>query len=130
MTKQALDKVATFVNVALSEISQLSKKVAAYESKKAEEDRQENIALEGALKKAAEAMYNSDFINDEEEKTLFVKKAKEDALYLAKVVERVCNAADVAYMGKSASVKSSNQSDDPVMRRAFGYDNNYSLLDD
>jgi hypothetical protein len=130
MTKQALDKVATFVNVALAEIDQLSKKLAAYEDKKAEESKKEDAALESALKKAAEAMYNSDFINDEDEKSLFVKKAKEDALYLAKVVERVCNAADVAYMGKAASVKSSNHTDDPVMRRAFGYDNNYSLLDD
>lgn len=130
MTKQALYKVATFVNIALSEINQLNEKLAAYENKQAEEAKQTDAALDGALKKAAEAMYNSDFINDEDEKSLFVKKAKEDALYLAKVVERVCNAADVAYMGKSASVKSSNHSDDPVMRRAFGYDNNYSLLDD
>lgn len=130
MTKQALDKVAAFVNIALSEINQLTEKLAAYENKQAEEIKQADAALDIALKKAAEAMYNSDFINDEDEKSLFVKKAREDALYLARVVERVCNAADVAYMGKSASVKSSNQSDDPVMRRAFGYDNNYSLLDD
>jgi hypothetical protein len=47
-----------------------------------------------------------------------------------KIVERVCQAADVAYMGKSASVKASTQNDDPVMRRAFGYDQNYSLLDE
>jgi hypothetical protein len=75
-------------------------------------------------------MYSSDFINDEEEKALFVKKAKEDSAYLAKIVERVCNASDVAYMGKVATVKSSTQSDDPVIRRAFGYSNGYSLLDD
>jgi hypothetical protein len=129
MTKQALDKVATFVRVALSEIEELSQKVAAYEDKQAA-IRKADTALEGALKKAAEAMYNSDFINDEDEKVLFVKKAREDSLYLAKIVERVCNAADVAYMGKTASVKSSSHSDDPVMRRAFGYDNNYSLLDE
>jgi hypothetical protein len=91
---------------------------------------QKDRELDAALKKAAEAMYSSDFINDEDEKALFVKKAKEDSKYLARIVERVCNAADVAYMGKSASVKSSNHSDDPVMRRAFGYDNNYNLLDE
>jgi hypothetical protein len=33
-------------------------------------------------------------------------------------------------MGKMASVKASNHTEDPVMRRAFGYDNNYSLLDE
>jgi hypothetical protein len=130
MTKQALDKVAVFVKVALTEIDQLAQKVAAYENAQAAEVRRIDAELDGALKKAAEAMYNSDFINDEDEKALFVKKAKEDSLYLAKIVERVCNAADVAYMGKAASVKSSGHSDDPVMRRAFGYDNNYSLLDE
>lgn len=130
MTKQALDKVASFVKVALSEIDQLSRKLASYENQQALADKQADAALDNALKKAAEAMYNSDFINDEDEKSSFVKKAKEDSLYLAKVVERVCNAADVAYMGKTASVKSSTQSDDPVMRRAFGYGNSYSLLDE
>jgi len=61
---------------------------------------------------------------------LFVKKASTDLKYLASVVERVCNAADVAYMGKSSTVKSAGQSDDPVVRRAFGYSGSYSLLDD
>jgi hypothetical protein len=75
-------------------------------------------------------MYNSDFINDEEEKALFVKKAQEDPKYLAKVVEKVCAAADVSYMGKVASVKSAPQTDDPVMRRAFGYSSYDNLLDD
>jgi hypothetical protein len=130
MTKQALYKVEEFVKVALDEISDLQQKLAQEKLKQAEQQAELDKSLDTALKKAAAAMYSSDFINDEEEKSLFIKKAKEDACYLAKVVERVCQAADVAYMGKSASVKSSNQSDDPVMRRAFGYDQNYSLLDD
>jgi phage-related protein len=112
MTKQALHKIEEFVKVALSEISELQNKLSSLQ-----------------VKQAAEAMYNSDFINDEDEKAMFVKKAKEDSKYLAQVVERVCNAADVAYMGKVATVKSSIQSDDPVMRRAFGNGGSYSLLD-
>jgi hypothetical protein len=130
MTKQALHKIENFVKVALSEISDLQEQVTKLQTKKAEEQAYQNKSLDEALKKAAEAMYSSDFINDEDEKVAFIKKAKEDSLYLAKVVERVCNAADVAYMGKAATVKSSNSSEDPVMRRAFGYDGNYSLLED
>ena len=130
MTKQALHKIEEFVKVALSEIDSLKQQVNSFQHKEAEEKSHQDKELDTVLKKAAEAMYNSDFINDEDEKALFVKKAKEDAKYLAKIVERVCNAADVSYMGKSATVKSSQQSDDPVLRRAFGYDSNYSLLDE
>ena len=130
MTKEALHKIENFVKVALEEIESLNKQVTNYKIKEAEESLRQDKELEVALKKAAEAMYNSDFITDEDEKSLFVKKAKEDSKYLAKIVERVCNAADVSYMGKSASVKASTQSDDPVVRRAFGYDATYSLLDE
>lgn len=126
MTKQALAKIENFVKIALDEISELSTKVAELENSKTSKDKE----LDNALKKAAEAMYSSDFINDEEEKLSFMKKAKEDPKYLARVVERVCQAADVAYMGKAATVKASNHTEDPVLRRAFGYDANYSLLED
>jgi hypothetical protein len=129
MTKQALHKIEEFVKVALAEISDLQSKLSSLQTKQAADLAQQDRELDSVLKKAAEAMYNSDFINDEDEKALFVKKAKEDSKYLAQVVERVCNAADVAYMGKVATVKSSVQSDDPVMRRAFGLGGNYNLLD-
>ena len=129
MTRESLAKIEKFVKVALEEITDLQEQLNQQKVKQAAVD-QEARELNKALKKAAEAMYNADFINDEEEKSLFVKKAQEDPKYLAKIVERVCNASDVAYMGKMASVKSSNSTDDPVMRRAFGYDNNYSLLDE
>jgi len=129
MTKQALHKIEEFVKVALAEITDLQHKLTSIQVKQAADLAQEDRELDAVLKKAAEAMYNSDFINDEEEKSLFVKKAKEDSKYLAQVVERVCNAADVAYMGKVATVKSSTQSEDPVMRRAFGLGGNYNLLD-
>ena len=130
MTKEALLKIESFVKVALDQIASLEKQVQEAQIKKASELEVKNNAFESALKKAAEAMYSADFITDADEKALFVKRAKDDSAYLAKVVERVCNAADVAFMGKMATVKSSNQTDDPVMRRAFGYDLNYSLFDE
>jgi hypothetical protein len=129
MTKQALHKIESFVKVALDEIADLKEQLQQQSLKTAAQEVQ-NKEFDTALKKAAEAMYSSDFINDEEEKITFMKKAKEDPKYLAKIVERVCQAADVSYMGKSATVKASNHTDDPVLRRAFGYDQNYSLLED
>jgi hypothetical protein len=129
MTKQALHKIEQFVKVALAEIAELKQQLQAEQVKKAAVQVQHS-EFEAALKKAAQAMYNSDFINDEEEKALFVKKAQEDVKYLAKVVEKVCVAADVSYMGKVASVKTAPQTDDPVMRRAFGYSSYDNLLDD
>jgi len=129
MTKEALHKIEEFVKVALEEISFLKQQVSAH-SKEASTKSKQNKELELALKKAADAMYSSDFINDEDEKALFVKKASEDPMYLAKIVERVCNASDVAYMGKSSAVKSAGESDDPVIRKAFGYSGTYSLLDE
>ena len=130
MTKEALNKIEQFVKVALAEISDLKQQLADHQTKQASDNSIRAREVEVALKKAAEAMYNSDFINDEDEKALFVKKASTDIKYLANIVERVCNAADVAYMGKSSTVKSAGQSDDPVVRRAFGYSGSYSLLDD
>lgn len=130
MTKEALLKIETFVKTALSEISDLQSQLSGLKVKQAADEAAKHKELETALRKAAEAMYDSDFINDEEEKKAFVKKSQEDPKYLARVVEKICHAADVSYMGKVAKVKSSTQSDDPVMRRAFGYDSDYSLLDE
>jgi hypothetical protein len=130
MTKAALLKIEGFVKIALSEISELKQQLHTLQTRENEKLASHDRELELALKKAAEAMYSSDFINDDDEKKTFIKKAKEDPTYLAKIVERVCNAADVAYMGKQATVKSSTQSDDPVIRRAFGYEHSYSLLDE
>ena len=70
MTKQALHKVESFVKIALAEISDLNEQVKFYQTKQAEEKVIRDKELDFALKKAAEAMYNSDFINDEDEKSL------------------------------------------------------------
>ena len=129
MTKEAAQKIEDFIKTALAEIDQLKQQVEVYQTKQASAQSNDTRELDSALKKAAEAMYNSDFILDEDEKRTFVKKAKADAKYLAKELERVCNASDVAYMGKVASVKSGNSEVDPVMRRAFGYDDTYNLMD-
>jgi hypothetical protein len=125
------NKMAEFVKVATSEITDLREQLSEYRKKEAAEIAARDEEFEAALKKAADALYNSDFITDEDEKRAFVKRAKEDSKYLARTVERVCNAADVAYMGKVATVKTDNNiENDPVMKRAFGFDSNYSLLDD
>jgi ribosome-binding ATPase YchF (GTP1/OBG family) len=130
MNNELLSSVENFVKVALDEISTLRAALETQQEKQAAEKLAVSKTVEQSLRKAAEAMYSSDFLNDEDEKSVFVKRAKEDPNFLARVVERVCQAADVSYMGKIASVKASPATDDPVMRRAFGYDSVGSFLMD
>jgi FtsZ-binding cell division protein ZapB len=131
MNKEFLDQVESFVKVAMDEISILRAQLSELEEKKASEIEERDEELTHALKKAANALYDSDFISDEYDKRKFVKKAKEDPTYLATVIEKVCQAADVSTFGSVANVKTAgDQQNDPVMRKAFGYDSNYNLLDD
>ncbi|NBQ68977.1 MAG: hypothetical protein EBU46_09160, partial [Nitrosomonadaceae bacterium] len=63
----------------------------------------------------------------------FLKKAKEDVSYLARTLEKVCNAADIALIGKPARVANKQQKEaeyDPVMAKAFGYSANASIIDE
>ena len=129
MDKEQLEQIQNFVKVAMAEIEDLGQKLEQAE-KRATVVSIRDHELKQAITKAADAMYDSDFITDREEKERFIKKASEDPSFLARSLEKVCKAADVAYMGKPSTVKTAGVSDDPVMRRAFGYDNNYSLLDE
>jgi FtsZ-binding cell division protein ZapB len=131
MNKEFLNQIEVFVKTAMDEISSLRAQLSSLEEKKAEELEERDEETLHALKKAATALYESDFISDEYDKRKFIKKAKEDPMYLATVIEKICQAADVATFGSVANVKTAGDNqNDPVMRRAFGYDTNYSLLDE
>lgn len=125
MEKEFLSKIAEFTTLAISEIGTLRKsseeKIHSLElEKQAHEDWKDTYEI--SLIKAAKSLYESDFITDESERKNFIKKAKEDPTYLAKVIEKVCNAADVSLIGKPARVaaRSKEAEYDPVMARAFG----------
>ncbi len=125
-----LQKMAEFANVAINEIEHLEDAVLEYRKKEAAEDIRDgryNLVLE----KAAKSLYDTDFITDEFEKRKFLKQAKEDPSYLAKVLIKVCEAADVALIGKPARVARSKTADidDPVMKKAFGLSNPNFLED-
>jgi len=133
MEKAHLEKIAEFVKLSVDEVHALEAKVASLEDKNASltnELEERSDRFNGALKKAANALYDSDFICDTYEKKQFIKKSNEDPAYLAKVVEKICKAADVVNVGRVSRVKTAGATDDPVMQRAFGYDNNYNLLDE
>jgi hypothetical protein len=124
-------KFEEFVKIALAEIDGLKQQLKGVNEKIANDEEVRDEEFEQALKQAAAALYDSDFINDEYDKRKFVKKAKENHKYLAEVIQKVCQAADVSTFGSVASVKTAGDvSNDPVMRRAFGYDVNYNLLDE
>lgn len=130
MNKEITSKFEEFVKLALEEIDELKQELKGVNEKIANDAEIRDEEFEQALKQAAAALYDSDFINDEYDKRKFVKKAKENHKYLAEVIQKVCQAADVSTFGSVANVKTAGDaSDDPVMRRAFGYDVNYNLLD-
>ena len=131
MNKEITSKFEEFVKIALEEIDELKQELKGVNEKIANDAEVRDEEFEQALKQAAAALYDSDFINDEYDKRKFVKKAKENHKYLAEVIQKVCQAADVSTFGSVASVKTAGDvADDPVMRRAFGYDVNYNLLDE
>lgn len=130
-----LQKVAQFVKLAIEDIE--SKQENVLEMKKqAAAEAQRWEGYNGSLKKAAQALYDADFITDEVERNRFLKKASENPSYLSSVIVKVCNAADVALIGSPARVavrQKQGEEFDPVKARAFGYDysgGTSSFLDD
>lgn len=120
--KLFLYKMAEFANVAINEIDQLEESLLEFR-KQAAADQLVESKYAVSLEKAAKALYDTDFLTDDIEKRRFLKEAKADPSYLAKVLIKVCEAADVAQIGypaRVAKVKAAEIEDDPVMRRAFG----------
>jgi hypothetical protein len=119
-----------FVKLAIDTQDSLEQQILDLRKKAAAEslDRER---YEFALRKAADALYDTDFLTDEYEKRTFLKKAAEDPIYVVRLLEKVCEAADVAPIGKPARVaaKPKEAEYDPVMARAFGWRAN-SIVDD
>lgn len=136
-----LNKVASFVKVAVVEIENLQDAAQEANRKEAEFHRKEAAEIvkketyRQSLKLAAKALYEADFITDDNERKKFLKKAEDDPSYLSKVIEKVCNAADVSLIGLPARVAARTEKQgeyyDPVRIKAFGLDdsNNFLLED-
>ena len=122
LSNNLLHKMAQFVKLAIDETEKLEDSVLELRKKEAAEELNKE-RYEYALRKAAEALYNTDFLTDEHEKRAFLRKAAEDPVYVVKFLEKVCEAADVAPIGKPARVaaKPKEAEYDPVMARAFGW---------
>ena len=126
-----LQSVTSFVKLAIDQTEQLQDDVLTLKKQAAvEEINKEKYRV--ALTKAADALYDSDFLTDEHEKRTFLRKAAEDPVYVVRLLEKVCEAADVAQIGKPARVaaRPKEAEYDPVMAKAFGYNSNSSIIDD
>jgi hypothetical protein len=126
-----LQKVGEFTNIALDEIGDLKTQVRQQRVKEAaiqQNAEKRAQALEKALMKAAQALYESDFITDDTERKEFLKSAKENPVFIANMLEKVCKAADVSLIGIPArvAIRKKTAEFDPVMARAFGLDNTSS----
>ena len=125
-----LQSMVRFIKLAIDQTEQLEDTVVTLKKQAAvKELDQERYVL--ALRKVADALYDTDFLTDDTEKRVFVKKASEDPTYVVRFLEKVCNAADVASMGKPAKVRlpPKEAAYDPVMAKAFGWRPS-SVLDD
>ncbi len=127
-----LEKMSSFTKKALSEIQEKDDIISDYLRKEASDKKKWN-EFSSLLKQAAQALYDSDFITDEPERRTFLKRAQENPAYALSVLVKVCNAADVALIGKTARVaaKPKDAEYDPVMAKAFGwYGNSNTIIDD
>ena len=132
LNNQFLGQVAEFVKIAIDlnehqqdELLSLKKQAMITELNR---DR-----FRMALQKTADALYSSDFLTDESEKRTFINKSAEDPIYVAKFLEKVCQAQDVATIGRPARVTSrySKQAEvDPVWEKAFGGGAGRDIIDD
>jgi len=133
MNKELLKKTAEFHKLAIEEIHSLRNKVAEYE-KAAEIKEYNDDKFEVAVKKAADILYEADFITDRYAYRDFVKKATIDPSNLVKALEKVCAYQEVSSVGTPSSVTSkvaSKEERDPIYEKVFGVTNNsFNLLDD
>lgn len=127
---ELLEKVAQFCKLAVSETRQLKSELQL--SKSINETLTEQLSKEAAdtqnfrlaIREAADALYDTDFLTDESERYEFMKKAQTDPTYLANVLKRVCKSAEVTLIGRPAGMENKIDTrriqNDPVYRRAFG----------
>ena len=127
-----LSSVASFVKLALDNSEQLQDDIISLKKEAAvAEINKEKYRL--ALNKAADVLYDADYLTDEHEKRVFIRKCAEDPVYAIRFLEKVASANDVAQIGRPAKVASRKDDDmmnDPVYIKAFGLSHNSSIIDD
>lgn len=131
MNNNFLTKVAEYVRLSIDSNVLLQEKLYQQQKEAAVKDLNKEKYL-FAIQKAADALYDTDFLTDEHEKRMFLRKAAEDPVYVVRTLEKVCEAADVAQIGKPARVaaRPKEAEYDPVMAAAFGYDSAKGIIDD
>jgi hypothetical protein len=121
VNKLFLQKIAEFTNIVLDKVAELEAKVQSQLHKEAAEvEAKEKYST--ALRKAARALYDADFLIDSDEQKQFLSKASEDSSYVPKMLEKVCKASEVSLIGTPARVAQSKVAvaNDPVYSKAFG----------
>lgn len=133
---ELLQKFAEFTTAVMRELADLraSKDYSLRKQAEQEEERERYLA---SVVKVADALHDSDFdfVTGDFNRQQFIKRAMQDPSYLARTLEKVCNAADVSLIGKPARVAATKSKAiiDPVYARAFGYSKEaefFTMLDD
>ena len=121
INKVFLQKIAEFTSIVLNKVAELEAQVTVQLKKEAAEvENKEKYSY--ALRKAAQALYDADFLFDSDEQRQFLSKASEDSSYVPKMLEKVCKASEVSLIGTPARVAHSKVAvvNDPVYSKAFG----------
>ena len=132
MDNKFLQTAAQFIKLAIDVNDDLQDQLLS-QKKAAAVDELNKEKYRVALTKAADALYDTDFLTDETEKRTFLRKAAEDPIYVVRTLEKVCEAADVAQIGRPARVaaRPKEAEEDPVMIAAFGGGSSFrNLIDD
>jgi hypothetical protein len=131
MDNKFLHQAAMFVKLAIEVNEDLQDKLLT-KVKEATVRELDKEKYRVALTKAADALYDSDFLTDEHEKRTFLRKAAEDPVYVLRTLEKVCEAADVAQIGKPARVaaRPKEAEYDPVYEAAFGFSGSRGIVDE
>ena len=134
MNNNFLNQVTQFIKLALDNSDELQEELFEYKKQAAAEElNKEKYRL--ALQKAADALYDTDFITDDVEKRTFLRKAAEDPIYVVRTLEKVAEQADVAQIGRPAKLKARSkeaemEENDPVYQAAFGVAYNSGIIDE
>ena len=121
MNPDFLTKVAEFISLAIENNKAMKTKIMEQQKQAVVKDLDaEKRSLE--IQKAADALYDSDYLTSEAEKKLFLRKAAEDQIYVIRMLVKMAEANDVAQLGRPAKVSARDKSADfdPVYEAAFG----------
>ena len=101
MNPDFLTKVAEFISLAIDNNNRMKARIFEQQKQAVVKDLDaDKRSIE--IQKAADALYDSDYLTSEAEKKLFLRKAAEDQIYVIRTLIKMAEASDVSQLGAAA----------------------------